>query len=212
MNALARWESTWSALGLTPPAGARDELLAHLAESHRAYHNWQHLEECFARLDEARARVAAPAELECAIWYHDAIYEPLRHDNEERSAELAEVVLRAAGADPAVRARIGRHILATKRHEPGAEGDTAWMIDLDLAILGADEPRFAEYERQVRREYRWVPGFLFRRKRHEFLRAMLARPTIFGTDFFRSRLEEAARRNLRQVLGEAVPRPGAGGR
>lgn len=196
MTDRARWDSTWRGLVLTPPSGAFEDVVARMSERHRAYHGLQHLRECFARLDEARALVRAPAEVECAIWYHDAVYAASRSDNEARSAELAVEALRSAGANDAVVMRVERHILATRQHLPGAEGDTAWMIDVDLAILGAEPARFAEYEQQVRREYRWVPGFLFRRKRREFLRALLARPAIFQTPFFHGRLEAAARRNL----------------
>ena len=39
------------------------------------------------------------------------------------------------------------------------------LIDIDLSILGAPPARFAEYEQQIRAEYAWVPGILFRPKR-----------------------------------------------
>lgn len=196
-----RWLLTWAELDLSPAAEEWPALQARMTEKHRAYHNLQHLRECFYWLHQAREFMAAPAEVELAIWYHDAVYASSRSDNEEQSAELAGQALRASGAAADVIDRIRRHILATKQHLPGAEGDTAWMIDIDLAILGADEARFAEYEQQVRREYRWVPGFLFRRKRKEFLRALLARPAIYQTAFFHGRLEAQARANMERAAG-----------
>lgn len=42
--------------------------------------------------------------------------------------------------------------------------DAERRVDTDLAILGA-VPRNAEYDRQVRTEYRWGPGFLYRHGR-----------------------------------------------
>lgn len=195
-----RWLLTWGELGLSPSDEEWTALEARMTEKHRAYHNLQHLRECLGWLHRVRSHVQAPAEVELAIWYHDAVYESMRGDNEEKSADLAVQALQAAGAAAEVLGRIRRHILATKQHLPGAEGDTAWMIDIDLAILGADEARFAEYEQQVRREYRWVPGFVFRRKRKEFLRSLLARPAIYQTAFFHERLEARARGNLARAV------------
>ena len=58
---------------------------------------------------------------------------------------------------------------------------------------------FAEYDAQVRAEYRWVPGWLYRRKRREVLAGFLARPAIYGTERFRERFEGRARENLIQA-------------
>ena len=74
------------------------------------------------------------------------------------------------------------------------------MIDVDLAILGTPAERFDEYERQVRDEYSWVPGFLFRRKRREILTAFLARPHVYNTERFRVRYEAVARANLARSI------------
>ncbi|MBT9552193.1 MAG: hypothetical protein IV088_15195 [Hydrogenophaga sp.] len=61
-------------------------------------------------------------------------------------------------------------------HDAEPEGDDARrLVDIDLAILGADPARFAEYDAQVREEYRWVPNWLYRCKRREVLAGFLAR-------------------------------------
>lgn len=70
------------------------------------------------------------------------------------------------------------------------------LVDIDLAILGADPARFAEYDTQVREEYRWVPESVYRSKRREVLAGFLARPAIYGTGRFRDHLEGRARENL----------------
>ena len=61
--------------------------------------------------------------------------------------------------------------------------------------------RFAEYETQVREEYSWVPGWLFRRKRKAILREFLARQPIYGTEHFRREFEAQARLNLERAVG-----------
>jgi predicted metal-dependent HD superfamily phosphohydrolase len=86
--------------------------------------------------------------------------------------------------------------LATKHNAEPTSRDAALLVDVDLAILGAAPERFDEYERQVREEYSWVPGFLFRRKRREILEGFLARPHVYSTDHFLACYEAAARANL----------------
>ena len=78
---------------------------------------------------------------------------------------------------------------------------TVFEILLEGRILGAAEARFAEYEAQIRREYNWVPGWLFRRKRKAILREFLARAPLYGTACFHDRLEAQARRNLARAIG-----------
>ena len=74
------------------------------------------------------------------------------------------------------------------------------LADIDLSILGATAERFDEYEVQVRQEYAWVPGPLFRRKRGAILQAFLARPSLYSTPWLRGRFEAQARSNLQRSV------------
>jgi predicted metal-dependent HD superfamily phosphohydrolase len=170
------------------------------AEPHRSYHTTRHLEECFAKLDEGRAHAERLYEVELALWFHDAVYEVRNSDNEERSASWAQAAVSAAGVDHSIGSRVRDLILATRHDVVPSTKDAALLIDVDLAILGASAERFDEYERQVREEYSWVPGFLFRRKRREILEAFLRRPAIYSTKPFRIRYESAARANLARSI------------
>lgn len=203
MNALElRWHRAWADLDLPQPAPVvLDRLLARYREPHRAYHTVQHLEECLALLDELRDLAREPAVVELALWYHDAVYQPRRSDNEQASADLARADLEAAGAPSRLTEAVTAMILATTHQATPPPGDPEILVDIDLAILGAEPSRFAEYERQIRREYAWVPGFLFRQKRTELLEGFLARPQIYRTPMMHTRLEERARRNLATAIG-----------
>jgi predicted metal-dependent HD superfamily phosphohydrolase len=57
-----------------------------------------------------------------------------------------------------------------------------------------------EYEKQVRDEYSHVLDLIFRQKRREILEGFLSRPFLYHTDYYRSRLEKAARENLCQSI------------
>jgi predicted metal-dependent HD superfamily phosphohydrolase len=202
MNDLqASWQSTWDALGLAPPpADVPAALLARWAEPHRKYHTPQHLCECLALFERHRTLAAYPGEVAIALWFHDAIYDTARHDNEVASADWAVRVLREAGAAEDVAARVHALVMATCHRGVPATDDERLLVDIDLAILGADSPRFAEYERQIRDEYGFVPEEVFREKRGEILRGFLARPALFSTPAFVARYEAPARANLASAI------------
>jgi predicted metal-dependent HD superfamily phosphohydrolase len=195
------WDRCWIALGARDDGHAlMQQLLAAYAEPQRKYHTVQHLSECLTLLDQYRALALEPAEVEIALWFHDGIYNVRASDNEIRSAEWAEQELRRAGVAPHPVARIKADILATRHSAPPQGQDQMLMIDIDLAILGAPRLRFDEYEAQIRAEYGWVPGFIFRRKRREVLSEFLARDPIYSTPALRNELEAQARENLIHAL------------
>lgn len=169
------------------------------AEPQRHYHTTQHLRECLALLEPELHSAQHPGEVELALWFHDAVYDPKGKDNEARSADWACQALVQAGADEAVQQRVRALIMATCHDAEPVDPDACLLVDIDIAILGAEPARFAEYDAQVRAEYRWVPGWLYRRKRKQVLAGFLARPAIYGTERFRARLEERARENLFSV-------------
>lgn len=170
------------------------------AEPQRAYHTTQHLDECLAAFERVRHLARHPREVEAALWFHDAVYDVHRHDNEARSAEWARRELTAAGQASDAIERIVALVLATRHSAAPQTGDEQLLVDIDLAILGAAPQRFAEYERQIRAEYAHVPEALFRAKRAEILAGFAARPQLYGTPALRERFEAAARRNLAQAM------------
>jgi predicted metal-dependent HD superfamily phosphohydrolase len=202
MDWSARWSACWRSLGAPPPRGVLSDLLARYREPHRAYHTVQHLEECFAALDRFGADCERAAEVELGLWFHDAIYDPKRSDNEPLSAEWAERSARDAGLVRGVAERVRDLVLAT-RHDGEPQGlEARLLVDVDLCILGAEPERFAEYERQVRVEYAFVPEAGFRSGRSRVLRSFLDRAAIFGTPRVHAERERAARENLTRSLAE----------
>ncbi|MBD8529869.1 MULTISPECIES: N-methyl-D-aspartate receptor NMDAR2C subunit [unclassified Massilia] len=196
-----RWQQLWQAIGSPPPAGLLDALLAAWREPQRHYHTLQHLEECLDHFDAMRAQSDHACEIELALWFHDAVYDVHAHDNEARSAGWALRALAGAGLAPASCERVAALVMATAAHAPSAAPDAQVLTDIDLAILGAPLPRFAEYERQIRAEYAHVPAALFAAKRKAVLRGFLERARIYQTAHFRTHLESQARANLVGAIG-----------
>ena len=195
------WRAAWRDLALADPGRALFEsLCVRYAEPHRRYHTLQHLAECLAHFERERALARHPGEVAIALWFHDAIYDTQRHDNEAESAAWARRALCEAGARDEVADRVHALVMATRHSETPATTDERLLVDIDLAILGADAPRFAEYERQIRDEYAFVPEPVFRAKRREVLQAFDARRPIYATPALRERLEAAAHANLERSL------------
>ncbi|NJD06955.1 MAG: N-methyl-D-aspartate receptor NMDAR2C subunit [Methylococcaceae bacterium] len=195
-----RWAEPWRQLGAPARTGLLSELLDRYSEAQRAYHTAQHLEECFGWFDRVRSRCLRPAEVELALWFHDAVYDPRRTDNEERSAAWVQRELAAAALGDAVAGRVRDLVLATAHGAIPDELDACLLVDVDLSILAADRGRFAEYETQVRQEYAWVDDAAFAAGRSRVLRGFLERPSVYLTEWFREKLETTARRNLTRAL------------
>lgn len=198
---LARWQSMWRQLG----APDVDEelfrrLVACYSEPHRKYHTMQHLNECFEHLERVRSFAEKAGEIELALWFHDAIYDTRRADNEERSAEWARESVISAGLSSDQASRIYQLVIATKHDAVPAAGDAAILVDIDLAILGSDEARYDEYEVQVREEYSWIPEPLFRQERRRILEEFANRQSIYSTEYFQVEYESQARNNIARSL------------
>ena len=178
----------------------REDLLARWSESHRKHHNVAHLREVLDAIgvlaDDGLQFDREAVEL--AAWFHDAIYEIGRDDNEDRSAALARQLL----AESPDRDEVARLVLATKSHKV-EKGDVngAVLSDADLSVLAAPALRYRQYAEAVRQEYASVPDEVFRPARARVLAALLDGP-IFHTEAGRQRWEAQARRNVDEEIGE----------
>jgi len=157
-------------------------------------------------LDDVVSKVDNAQEIEMALWFHDAVYEPFSASNEEDSAEWAADWLQERGANKAVISRIADHILDTKSHDKPKTLDGQYMLDIDLSILGTRPAVYDEYEINIRREYKRVPSFIFKKKRKTILQSFLARDRIYTTDYFHDKLEKRRpQTNHFQSLGSEAP-------
>ncbi len=194
------WARAWSGLGLQPDADLFEALMAAYAQPQRHYHGLQHLEECLAHFGQVRDLAEHPEEVEIALWFHDAVYDVRGASNERQSADWAVRALLCANASRSTQNRVEQLVMATRHDAAPVDGDERLLIDIDLSILGAEPERFAEYDRQIRAEYSWVPEPVYSMKRKEVLSSFLARPSIYSTPYFRERFEAQARINLSAAI------------
>ncbi|MEP4052929.1 MAG: hypothetical protein ABJN22_11860 [Litorimonas sp.] len=199
---LERWNTLCLRLGIAADGETYSALISAHAEKHRAYHTLDHIAACLRHLDDVQHRLKKPEEVEMSLWFHDAIYEPFSATNEDDSAEWAADWLQERGAAKPVIARIADHILNTKSHDTPESVDGQYMLDIDLSILGTSPEIYDEFELNIRREYRRVPGFIFRKKRKAILQGFLDRENIYATEYFREKLEKTARINLVRAVSQ----------
>jgi predicted metal-dependent HD superfamily phosphohydrolase len=208
-------QAAWHRLvGDVPGATAAGAYLLEVyAQPHRRYHDRRHLAEVLAHVDELRTYALDLDAVRLAAWFHDAVYQPTRSDNEESSAALADQLLPVLGVPAGRVAEVARLVRLTAGHDAGADdGNGAVLCDADLAVLGSASERYADYATGVRLEYAHVDAGDFAAARAAVLRGLLEREPLYRTASARDRWEERARGNiaaeLRWLTGAEQGSPG----
>ncbi|MFD6189344.1 hypothetical protein [Streptomyces sp. NPDC060275] len=179
------------------PAPYADNLLARWREPQRRYHTLAHLTAVLDHVDVLAEHADDVDAVRLAAWFHDAVYQPDRSENEERSARLAERALPEAGVPAEKTAEVARLVRLTVTHAPADDDrDGQVLCDADLAILASPPSAYAAYTAAVREEYHFVPNEAFREGRAAILRQLLDLPSLFHTPYGRREWEATARHNL----------------
>ena len=176
-----------------------DELERAYGSSGRYYHTLIHLDAVVNTLLACKSLFEQWDTVILAVAYHDAVYNPLKSDNEARSAAMASDRLSSIGYAVHEVERCVKLILATKDHAPG-DGETNLFTDADLCILGASPEAYVMYTEQVRREYAVYPDLIYRSGRRKVLKHFLQMPAIFKTRQFTDLYEAQARKNMQGEL------------
>ena len=192
----------WSLLteGLaTTKTDCLNQLFSLYNSSNRHYHNLLHIEALLKLSEKYKDHLNTPDTIQFAIWYHDAIYNVAKNNNEEKSAELAREHLSAMKVNQAVVSDCYKLIIATKKHEVPNDlntFDAKFLLDIDLSILAVPEKVYLQYTKQIRKEYSLYPNFLYNKGRKKVLQHFLDSKRIFKTDLFFRLYEKKARLNL----------------
>ena len=197
----ANLQASLVGIGAKPDIDVFDELASSYAEPGRYYHTDRHIAECLGHCSDLKHLANQPYAIEVAIWFHDAIYNTKRTDNERKSADWAASYLSSEGVEKHLVRHIFDMIVATKTHET-TDTDSSIMLDIDLGILGSSVAVFEEYDQAIRMEYDWVPQEQYRIARIQVLQSFLSRDEIFKTVQFQNRYEAQARKNLQRKIIE----------
>jgi predicted metal-dependent HD superfamily phosphohydrolase len=173
-------------------------LVAAWTEPHRRYHDLAHLAAVLGLVGEL-AEASDTAAVRLAAWYHDAVYDPERSDNEEASAQRARAGLRGLVPDERL-AEVERLVLLTAGHDPAADdANGAVLCDADLAVLAGPPEAYAAYASAIRAEYAHLSDEEFTDGRIAVLEHLLALPTLYRTPAARP-WTDPARANLSAEL------------
>jgi predicted metal-dependent HD superfamily phosphohydrolase len=194
-KATSHWTPLAGRLGLADAIFA--DLTAAYGESHRRYHTLVHIVEMLDCHAQSRHLADNPDTIDLAIWFHDCIYDAtLDHgENERLSAEHLGAVY-TGDCSAAAQALI----LHSAGHAASDDPDIQLFCDLDLYRLGVPFETFDQHGRDVRVEYAQIAEDVWTTKRNAFFQALLDRPVIYQTDYWRSRMEKQARENLSRTI------------
>ena len=170
-------------------------LITAYKEPQRAYHTVQHIAECLAHFQNIQSSLNDSIAVETAIWFHDAVYDPKASDNELQSAELMKSVCNEFLSEQQIE-KVYQWIIATQKHQPSDDHDLNSLLDIDLAILGSNAERFAEYQQQIQFEYAWVESDVYKVKRKQVLQQFEQMNPIYQTRWFRYHYEKQAKISL----------------
>ena len=146
-------------------------LLSMWNESHRAYHNQNHLLDLINQINENKSKFESHKDYEkmvlCAL-FHDCVYDPMRNDNEEKSAEFFVNCCQEKNQDIL---DIKQMILDTKTHESTTSLSEKFN-QLDMNIVERDFDQLLEWENGIAFEYK-AYGEMYKMGRLQFLESLL---------------------------------------
>jgi len=186
---------------------AFESMVKRYSEEGRFYHTMAHVASVVSVIEDlAKVPSAAPDDpvaVELAGFFHDVVYDSHCHDNEEKSARLAEAWLDGLEIPRGIIQETSRLILLTVDHRAAPlDRNGSVLIDADLSILGAEHDEYERYHAELRREYGWMDDIDFNAQRLEIVEGLLGREHIFQTGICRNTLETVARANLVIELAE----------
>lgn len=170
------------------------------SKKNRYYHNLTHLEHLYQSLIPIQHKIKDWDMILFALFYHDYVYNVLKKDNEEQSAKKAVEILNSLSIDTDRIYLCNAIILATKVHNVAKNSDINYFTDADLSILGSDWKDYEIYFKNVRKEYKYYPDFMYNKGRIKVLTHFINMPAIFKSDHFYKKFEAEAKKNLQQEI------------
>lgn len=141
-------------------------------ESHRSYHTLNHLNDLIEQINENKSKYSEKEyeKLIIASLFHDVVYDPMRNDNEEKSAEFFEQCC-VDKSNQDVK-EIKQMILDTKTHKANTKLSESFNY-YDMSIVERDFDKLLEWEKGIYEEYKGYGKENYKLGRLKFLESLL---------------------------------------
>lgn len=178
------------------------EIEQHYTSKNRHYHNLSHIYHMLTQAEEVKASIVDYDGFRFSIWYHDIIYKATKKDNEEKSAEFAKNRLKSLNFDEKRAKNVEILIKSTQKHDivSNENEDNAFLLDIDLSILGTQWEVYHTYIKNIRKEYIIYPYMIYKKGRKKAMQHFIERQHIYFTQLYRSKLEKQARHNIEKEI------------
>lgn len=178
------------------------EIESKYSGTNRYYHNLSHMYDMLTQAENIKDAIVDFDDFRFAIWYHDIIYKSTTSNNEAKSADLAKNRLKSLNINENRVENIQKLILSTQKHEMilNSNKDNAFLLDIDLSILGSDWQDYENYVNRIRKEYAIYPDFIHKKGRKKAMLHFLERERIFYSEIYFNTYEQQARRNIKTEI------------
>ncbi len=146
-------------------------LLSMWNESQRSYHTQNHLLELIDQINEHKDKLSKKQyeKLVLCALFHDIVYDPMRPDNEEKSAEFFINSCSEKNSDVL---EVKQMILDTKTHESTTELSELFN-HFDMKIVESDYDKLLEWENGIKMEFAPYGEEKYKEGRLQFLESLL---------------------------------------
>ncbi len=145
-------------------------------ESHRSYHNLNHLNDLISQINENKSKYSEKEyeKLILTALFHDVVYDPTSQTNEEDSANfLIECAVDKKNSDIL---DVKQMILDTKTHDSTTNLSESFN-KYDMNIVERDFDQLLEWEKGISEEYSIYPKEEYKEGRLKFLESLLDKYT-----------------------------------
>ena len=184
-------------------------------DENRYYHNANHIRSCLENLDylikhyrkNKKYNEVSWLAIKLAIWFHDFIYDTHKNNNEELSSLAAKQFILGMVDNIKLAEDVGSLILFTKHNREALTIEEKIFSDIDLYVLGDygyHELLEDGYVDKIRKEYIWVPDFIYYPSRLKIIEGFLNREKIFYNDLFFNQFEFDLERQAKENISKEV--------
>ena len=145
-------------------------------ESHRSYHNLNHLNDLISQINENKSKYSEKEyeKLMLTALFHDVVYDPASQNNEEDSANfLIECAVDKKNSDIL---DVKQMILDTKTHDSTTNLSESFN-KYDMNIVERDFDQLLEWEKGISEEYSIYSKEEYKEGRIKFLESLLDKYT-----------------------------------